>query len=87
MMLKEKIGKAKIIWSLMYSPYKVPWRPLKRQIIKIKVSELKFSSDGNCFYYIWGQPGPDVNKYDLSTYGKGWALTKDEILKAWENEE
>ena len=87
MTIKEKIGNAKAIWSLMYSPCRVSWHSIEEQIIKIKVDDLKFTADGNCFYYIWGFPGPDFNKYNLSTYGKGWALTKEEILKAWENEE
>ena len=85
MKIKEFIGDAETIWSLMYSPTKVEWRTIEEQLIEIKVNELEFAIDGHCFYYIWGWLGPDFNRYDLSTYGKGWALTKEEILKAWEN--
>lgn len=67
----------------MYSPTRAPQIDLKDQIIDIKVSELKFTKSEEGFFYIWGWPGPDVNYYDLSTYGKGWALTEQEIIEAW----
>ena len=85
MTVKELIGEAKFIYSLMYSPYRFDDRTLEEQIVKIDVKELKFASDNSHFYYFWGWPGPDANRYDLYTYGKGWALTKQEILQAWEN--
>ena len=33
--------------------------------------------------YIWGWPGPDANFYERSTYSKGWAYNKEEIIKEW----
>ena len=74
------------IYSLMYSPQRVYWTDLQDQIIKIKTSELEWSKDHNTFFYIWGWPGPDYNRYTFDTYGKGWAFTKKEIIKAWEEE-
>lgn len=74
------------IYSLMYSPQRVYWKDLQDQIIEIKTSELEWSKDNNTFFYIWGWPGPDYNRYDFDTYGKGWAFTKEEIIKAWEEE-
>lgn len=74
------------ICSLMYSPQRVYWTDLQDQIIKIKTSELEWSKDHNAFFYIWGWPGPDYNRYTFDTYGKGWAFTKKEIIKAWEEE-
>ena len=72
------------IYSLMYSPQKVNFRTLEEQIIKIDTSRLDWYGDGTGFYYIWGWPGPDANEYNLDTYGRGWAFTKEEIIKSWE---
>ena len=85
MKIEEFIGNAETIWSLMYSPHRVNSISLEEQIIEINTEELRFSADGSLFTYIWGWPGPDYNVYSLSTYGRGWALTKEEILQAWEN--
>lgn len=87
MTLKEEVLQHKYIFSLMYSPNRFYDTPLKKQIVKIEVSDLKWSEDQKTFIYIWGWPGPDCNVYTRSTYGKGWAYTEQEILKAWENEE
>lgn len=83
MTLKEKLDNVKTIYSLMYSPTRVEWIDLKDQIIEIESDKLKFTRDEQGFFYVWGWPGPDSNYYDLSTYGKGWALTKQEIIEAW----
>ena len=72
------------IYSLMYSPQRVYWTDLQDQIVEIETSELEWSKDHNTFFYIWGWPGPDYNRYTFDTYGKGWAFTKEEIIKAWE---
>lgn len=72
-----------IIYSLMYSPTRDDWRPLDEQIIQIETSKLQWSKDKNEFFYIWGYPGPDYNAYSERTYGKGWAFTRHEIVKAW----
>ena len=74
------------IYSLMYSPQRVYWTDLQDQIVEIETSELEWSKDHNTFFYIWGWPGSDYNRYTFDTYGKGWAFTKEEIIKAWEEE-
>lgn len=83
MTLKEEVMKHDSIYSLMYSPTKVNFHSLEDQIIKIKTSELEWYKDEEGFIYIWGWPGPDFNSYERSTYGKGWAYTKKEIIKEW----
>ena len=83
MTVRDKIGDATHIYSLMYSPTRASFHTLGYQIIKIEVKDLKFAKDDSCFYYVWGWPGPDFNRYDMLTYGKGWALTREEIFEAW----
>lgn len=70
------------IYSLLYSPQRTN-DPIESQIIDIKTSELDWEKDYQGFVYIWGWPGPDYNRYTMQTYGKGWAFTKEEILRAW----
>ena len=83
MTLKEEVMKHDSIYSLMYSPHKVDFLSLEDQIVEIKISELKWYKDEEGFIYVWGWPGPDANCYERSTYGKGWAYTKEEIIKEW----
>lgn len=83
MTLKEEVMKHDFIYSLMYSPNKLDYYSLEEQIIKIKTSELRWYKNEEGFIYIWGWPGPDANFYERSTYGKGWAYTKEEIIKEW----
>ena len=85
MTLKEEVMKHDFIYSLMYSSYKIDSCPLEEQIVKIETSKLKWYKDDEGFIYIWGWPGPDANSYKRSTYGKGWAYTKEEIIDAWSN--
>lgn len=70
-----------IIYSLMYAPDIVNWRKLEDQIIEIKTSELEWFRDKTGFYYIWGWPGPDANRYEAKDYGKSWAFTKEELIR------
>ena len=86
MTLKEEVLQHKVIFSLMYSPDKVDFITLEKQIIKINTSELEWYLNNEGFVYIWGWPGPDYNSYTRETYGKGWAYTRQEIIEAWENE-
>lgn len=85
MTLKEEVLRHEHIYSLMYSPQRVNFRTLEEQIVKIKTSELKWYANHEGFIYRWGWPGPDMNFYTYETYGKGWAYTKEEIIKAWSN--
>lgn len=73
------------IYSLLYSPTRIPGN-LKEQIIEIDTNKLNWSKDHQIFYYIWGYPGPDLNRYTIETYGKGWAFTREEIFEAWGEE-
>ena len=85
MTLKEEVLQHQTIFSLMYSPVRANHLSLEEQIVKIKVSELKWYLNNEGFVYVWGWPGPDSNSYTRETYGKGWAYTKEEIIKAWGN--
>lgn len=85
MTLKEEVLQHQTIFSLMYSPVRANHLSLEEQIVKIKVSELKWYLNNEGFVYVWGWPGPDSNSYTRKTYGKGWAYTKEEIIKAWGN--
>ena len=85
MTLKEEVLQHKSIFSLMYSPGRATNLSIEEQIIEIKTSELKWYLNNEGFIYVWGWPGPDSNSYTRDTYGKGWAYTKEEIIKAWSN--
>lgn len=78
----EKVMAHDTIYSLLYSPHKTN-DPIRKQIVDIATSELRWSIDRKTFFYIWGWPGPDYNTYTEQTYGKGWAFTEDEIVQAW----
>lgn len=80
--LYDKIISHESIWSLMYDSY-ADFIPLERQIIEIKVEELKWSKDKAVAYLIWGWPGPDVNTYRESDYGITWAFTRKELIDYW----
>lgn len=86
--LYELVMRYDRIYSLMYSPTRIGDRSLSDQIIDIRTVDLCWYNDKTGFWYRWGWPGPDVNLYTAETYGKGWALTKEEIFRAWgESEE
>lgn len=75
------------IYSLLYSPIRIKEESLEDQIIEIPLTELKWAKDKTSFVYVWGWPGPDYNRYDASTYGKGWAFTKQKIIDSWKEDE
>lgn len=81
-----EVMKHDYIYSLLYSPTKINSCSLKEQIIKINTASLEWFYDQTGFFYVWGMPGPDYNKYTKETYGKGWAFTEEEIFKAWGEE-
>ena len=85
MTLKEEVLRHKSIFSLMYSPVRAPYLSIEEQIVEIETSELQWFLSNEGFVYVWGWPGPDSNSYTRETYGKGWAYTKEEIIKAWSN--
>lgn len=51
----------------------------KRRFLKIKKEELRLSAQKNCFIYLWGGPGPDINFYKFKDYGDTWAFCKKDI--------
>lgn len=73
----------KYIFSLMYNPCMDDEQTIKSQIVKISTCNLEWAEDKSSFVYVWGYPGPDFNYYDIDSYGKGWAFTRHEIIKAW----
>lgn len=75
------------IYSLLYSPVRLKEESLEEQIIEIPLTELEWAKDHKSFVYTWGWPGPDYNRYDASTYGKGWAFTKQKIIDSWTEDE
>lgn len=72
------------VYSLLYSPSRIDNTPISEQLFEVKTKDLDWSFDHNSFVYVWGYPGPDYNLYTIKTYGKGWAFSKEEILRAWE---
>ncbi len=49
------------------------------EIVKVIERKDRVKEDG--IVYIWGMPGPDLNFYKFSDYGKTWALTEEEIKR------
>ena len=45
------------------------------KIISMSVNAICISKTEDCFYYVWGYPGPDYNIYKFSDYGKTWACS------------
>ena len=71
------------VYSLLYSPTKIDNKSVREQLFEVKTKDLDWSLDHNSFVYVWGWPGPDYNLYTIKTYGKGWAFSEEEILRAW----
>lgn len=51
----------------------------QQTFISINKKSLILTKDGDAFYYIWGWPGPDSNRYDFKDYGDTWAFTREEL--------
>lgn len=71
------------VYSLLYSPSRIHNTPISKQLFEMKTKDLNWSLDHDSFTYVWGWPGPDINLYTIKTYGKGWAFSEEEILRAW----
>ena len=83
--LHDLVMSHEVIYSLFYGSCRIGNEPIEDQITTIPTKSLKWAKDGTSFFYVWGWPGPDVNKYSMQTYGKAWALTKQEIIDAWKS--
>lgn len=74
----EEVMSHKSIWSTMYG--NAYWKRLEyEKLIEIETKKLSWFKDKTGFYYIWGWPGPDSNRYTKEDYGKSWAFTKEEL--------
>lgn len=51
----------------------------KDKIIEIPKKQVQLGKNGDCLYYVWGWPGPDINLYMFEDYGKTWAFSREEI--------
>lgn len=49
------------------------------RVIEIDKSKIKFVPNEDAFYFVWGQPGPDINEYKFSDYGKSWAFSMEDF--------
>lgn len=65
----------KYIYAFMYANKKHRYG----SIIQIDKKELKISTSGDSFIYIWGFPGPDYNEYCFEDYGYTWAFDIKEL--------
>ena len=41
--------------------------------------DIKFCTNADAFYYIWGWPGPDANLYYFKDYGITWAFNEEDF--------
>lgn len=44
------------------------------EIVEIDKRKIKFTLNGDAFYFVWGWPGPDWNLYRFIDYGITWAF-------------
>jgi hypothetical protein len=49
------------------------------KVIEISKEKLELSANKDCFFFVWGFPGPDINIYRFSDYGETWAFTEEEL--------
>ena len=47
------------------------------EIMMLQIFQLTKDKDG--FYYRWGGPGPDINRYLFKDYGKTWAFRMEDF--------
>ena len=67
------------IYGYMYGQ-RSKFHSLEKDIIFIKSKNLKVSKQADCFIYVWGWPGPDVNFYQFKDYGKTWSFNKEDLI-------
>lgn len=72
------------IYSLMYG-CRNKNSDIEDDIVRINTAELKWSKDKTKFYFVWGWPGPDFNRYTREDYLKTWALSKKGLIEAWKD--
>ena len=53
---------------------------IEEDIIWIPQKTLSIGIHADCFIYVWGWPGPDVNLYNFKDYGKTWSFNKQDLL-------
>ena len=83
MKIKE-IKKHEYIWGFMYGHPTMNTSEGEKpdKLVKIEVSKLDFDEQGQCFYFVWGWPGPDYNRYKIEDYGVTWCFEPEEMPKA-----
>ena len=68
------------IYGYMYGQ-RIKSHPIEDDILFIKQKDLKISKQADCFLYVWGWPGPDVNFYYFKDYGKTWSFNKEDLIR------
>ena len=68
------------IYGYMYGE-RNHYNSIEEDIIFIPQKDLQISKQADCFIYIWGWPGPDVNFYKFKDYKKTWSFNKEDLLE------
>lgn len=78
MTLKEEMMSHSYIYTTLYtcSNQHPPYN--KDYIEQLSTSRLVWAKDGNECYFVWGWPGPDINTYSRSNYGREWSYSVEE---------
>ena len=58
------------------------------EIIEVERNSLAYDveSGDDCFFYVWGMPGPSYNIYRFKDYGKTWAFCREDFIEDAANE-
>lgn len=73
---------AKFMYGLMYGT-RNKLNPIEEDITELNYTNLELSKNEDCFIFIWGWPGPDVNFYEFNDYGVTWSFSKEELINYW----
>lgn len=68
------------IYGYMYGQ-RIESRPIEEDIVFISKKYLQIGKHADCFIYVWGWPGPDVNFYEFKDYGKTWSFDKEDLIR------